>query len=248
MNALTKRLRAVALGATLAGCAALPAHAGDPSDQRGHGSRQANIGAAAGLAVGALAGGPLGAVIGAGAGVVVGDRLHREAQASAALTSDLDRSETERARLAHHLAELDGSLARAQAHGELLGQALQHTDQVGLDVSFRTADDSIAVQAMGPLLKLGALVVAVPQARVRVAGYADRRGSDAYNDALSLRRAQSVAAVLTSAGVPCERILLEAHGKSEAAGAAGDPDADALDRRATVRLELAEAGAVARRD
>ena len=80
-------------------------------------------------------------------------------------------------------------------------------------MAFRTNDDGIALQSMTPLLKLGALVAAMPQARVRIAGYADPRGSDAYNEELSLRRAQSVAAVLSSAGVPAERIALEAHGK-----------------------------------
>jgi len=54
---------------------------------------------------------------------------------------------------------------------------------------------------MPPLLKLGALVAAMPQARVRIAGYADPRGSQAYNSELSLRRAQGVAAVLMAAGV-----------------------------------------------
>lgn len=249
MNALTSRLRAAALGLTLAGCtAALPAYAGDPTDDRGEGSKQSDAGAAAGLAVGALIGGPVGAVIGAGAGALLGDRYHRQAQASMAFTRDLDNSEAERARLAHNLTELDGSLAEARTRGAQLGEALQHTDQVGLDVSFRTNDDSIAVQSMAPLLKLGALAVAVPQARVRIAGYADARGSDACNDELSLRRAQSVAAVLTSAGLARERIMIEAHGKSEAAAADGDLDAYALDRRATVRLELPAAGQVARRD
>ena len=119
---------------------------------------------------------------------------------------------------------------------------------MGLDVNFRTNDDSIAVQTMPPLLKLGALALAVPEARVRVAGYADPRGSDAYNDQLSLRRAQAVAAVLASAGVPAERILIEAHGKSEADCGEGDLDGYAFERRVTVRLMLPATGQVARRE
>jgi outer membrane protein OmpA-like peptidoglycan-associated protein len=249
MNALRSRIRAAALGLTVAGCAAvLPAYAGDPTDERGRGSRQSDVGAVTGLAVGAMVAGPLGAVIGAGAGALLGDRYHRQAQASAALASNLDKSQAESARLAHELTQLDGSLAQTRARGEQLNEALQHTDQVGLDVSFRTDDDSIAVQNLAPLLKLGALIVAVPHARVRIAGYADARGSDAYNDELSLRRAQNVAAALGTAGVPCERIFIEAHGKSAARSADGDLDAYALERRVTVRLELAAADQVARRD
>ena len=115
-------------------------------------------------------------------------------------------------------------------------------------MSFRTNDDSISTRAMPPLLKLGALVAAMPQARVRIAGYADPRGSPAYNSELSLRRAQGVAAVLMSAGVARERVLIEAHGKTESSSADGDLDGYAFDRRVTVRLELPRSDQVARSD
>ena len=101
---------------------------------------------------------------------------------------------------------------------------------------------------MSPLLKLGALAASMPQAQVCVAGYADPRGSEAYNDQLSLRRAKNVAAVLSSAGVSAERIVIEAHGKSAAGDADGDLDAYAFERRVTVRLQLPGAGQVAERD
>ena len=208
MTTLTSRLRAGALGIALAGGVAVwPAYA--CGDERGEGSKQSDIGALTGLAVGAAAGGPVGAVLGAAAGVLLGDRYHRQAQNSAALAVDLDHSEAERSRLSESVSQLDGSLTQAQAHGAQLDQTLQQTDELALDVGFRTDDDSITTRAMPPLLKLGALVAAMPQARVRIAGYADPRGSEAYNRELSLRRAQGVAAVLMSAGVTRERLLIE---------------------------------------
>jgi outer membrane protein OmpA-like peptidoglycan-associated protein len=217
MATLTSRLRAGVLGIAVAGGAAVwPAYA--CGDERGEGSKQSDIGAVTGLAVGAAAGGPVGAVLGAAAGALLGDRYHRQAQSSAALAADLDHSEAERSRLS------------------------QQTEELGLDVSFRTNDDSITTRTMPPLLKLGALVVAMPQARVRVAGYADPRGSQAYNSELSLRRAQGVAAVLMTAGVAPERILIEAHGKTDSTSADGDLDGYALERRVTVRLELPGSG------
>jgi outer membrane protein OmpA-like peptidoglycan-associated protein len=201
-----------------------------------------------GIVIGALAAGPVGAVIGGGAGALIGDRFHRQAQSRAALTENLDRSEARNAALTHDVAELNSSLAREQQRGQQLEGTLQHTEELGLDVSFRTNDDSVTAQAMSPLLKLGALVASTPGATVRIAGYTDVRGSDAYNDALSLRRAENVAAVLASAGVPRERMFLEAHGRTEARGAGGDVDGYALDRRVTVQLQRAAAAAVARRE
>ncbi|WP_322009967.1 outer membrane protein OmpA [Paraburkholderia sp. J12] len=44
-------------------------------------------------------------------------------------------------------------------------------------------------------------------------GYTDRIGSDAYNDRLSLRRAQAVKAYLVSKGVPADRVYTEGKGK-----------------------------------
>jgi outer membrane protein OmpA-like peptidoglycan-associated protein len=248
MTRSTRRMQT--LGLALGGCVAvLPAYAGEPTDQPGAGSKQADIAAATGIAVGALAAGPVGALIGGAAGALLGDRYHRQVQSSAALSAELERSEQQRAQLERSTAELDGSLTQARARGEELTATLSHTDELGLDVSFRTDDDSVSAQAMSPLLKLGALVASLPQGRVCVAGFTDPRGSEAYNAALSLRRASNVAAVLASAGVPRERILIEGHGKTGAGSVDGDLDTYALERRVTVRLQLPRASAeVARRD
>ncbi len=46
-------------------------------------------------------------------------------------------------------------------------------------------------------------------------GYTDRIGSNAYNDRLSLRRAQAVKAYLVSKGVPADRVYTEGKGKRD---------------------------------
>jgi outer membrane protein OmpA-like peptidoglycan-associated protein len=234
--------------AVVSTAAALPARAADNPNEGGQASKQADIGVVTGFAVGALAAGPVGALAGAAAGAVLGDHYHRQAQASARLSETLDQSEAERERLAQNVAQLDSSLASSRAEAAQLDETLGRTDEVGLDVSFRTDDDAVLTQAMSPLLKLGALVASMPQASLRIDGYADPRGSDAWNDALSLRRAQNVAAVLAAAGVPRERMLVAAHGKRTVTGADGDSDDYALARRVTVRMQLGHSDQVARRD
>ena len=247
MTTFASTFRAGVLGVTLAGAAAAWPATGR-AEGRSEGSKQSDIGVVTGLAVGAAAAGPVGAVLGAAAGALLGDRYHRQSQARAALAADLDHSEAERERLTKSVAQLDSTLAQARSRGTQLDQTLQQTDELTLEVGFRTDDDSIPAARVPPLLKLGALLASMPEARARIAGYADPRGSDAYNNDLSLRRAQGVAAVLMNAGVPRERILIEAHGKSESASAPGDLDAYALDRRVTVRVELSASGQVASRD
>ncbi len=233
-----------ALGVAVAACvAALPAWAAEAGANPQAASKQEDIGIVTGLAVGAAAAGPAGALVGAAAGALLGDHMHRQKDKAEALKSELSESEAERARLASDVAQLNGSvtrlsssLAQSQARGGQLEQRLAAIDEVGMDLSFRTADASIKVDDMPPLLKLGALVSAMPEVQVRIAGFADPRGADAYNDALSMRRAEAVAAALSCAGVARERLIVEAHGSSESSSAAGDLDAYALDRRVTVRL------------
>ncbi len=246
MNVLTGGIRATALALVFAG--ALPAQAADASDERGQGSKQADGGAVAGLALGAVVAGPVGAVIGAGVGAVIGDRYYRQTQVRAALAQDLGQSEAERTRLTASLVQLDESLSAARARGAQLDRTLQSANELGVDVGFRTDDATLSAQAMAPLLKLGALAASIPGAQLQVAGYADPRGSDAWNDALSLRRAQSVADALALAGVARECIVVEAHGRGESTSAAGDLDGYAFDRRVSVRLQLPGAGEVAQRD
>jgi outer membrane protein OmpA-like peptidoglycan-associated protein len=225
------------LGLAIAAClAGAPAWAASGEDNQ---RKAQDIGIATGLAVGAAAGGPIGAMIGAAAGGLMGDRYHRQRETAKELSADLGKSEAERARLTASVTELNGSLAQSRSHGVQLEHTLSAVDAVGMDVSFRTDDDSIKAEDMGPLLKLGALAAAVADAKLRVAGFADPRGGAAYNDALSQRRAEAVAAALACGGIARERLIIEAHGAGESSSADGDLDAYALDRRVTVRLERA---------
>ena len=223
---------ALAVAACLGG---LPAWAcADAAPDKG---KAEDIGIVSGLAIGAAAGGPIGAMVGAAAGGLLGDRWHRQKQSAADLSADLGKSEAERSRLTANVAELNGSLEQSRSRGAQLEQTVAAADEVGMNLSFRTDDTAIRVEDLPPLLKLGALAAAMPDAKLRVAGYADPRGAADYNEALSERRAEAVAAALERAGLSRERLIVEAHGSGESTSTAGDLDAYALDRRVVVRLE-----------
>jgi outer membrane protein OmpA-like peptidoglycan-associated protein len=234
---ITRNSRTLRCGLAAAAClAGPPVWAGTDTGPDSN-ARAEDVGIVTGLAIGAAAGGPVGAVIGAAAGGLMGDRYHQQQQTAKTLGSDLGKSEAERVRLAANVTELNGSLAESRTYGAQLEHTVSAVDAVGMDVSFRTDDTSIKAEDMGPLLKLGALAASVPGAKLRIAGFADPRGAAAYNEALSQRRAEAVAAALVCGGITRERLIVEAHGASESTSAAGDLDAYALDRRVTVRLE-----------
>jgi outer membrane protein OmpA-like peptidoglycan-associated protein len=251
-TSITKKLRAGTVGLTLVSACVLtmPAHAQESTVtvQSQKPSKQENIGVVTGLAVGAAAGGPIGAIVGAGAGAWIGDRYHKQLEAKKALANDLSQSEARKMKLTQDVAELNTSLTEARAKSDQLDVTLKKTEELQTEVSFRTNDDSINAQAIPPLLKMGALAASMPEMKVRVSGYADPRGPDDFNDALSRRRATAVAAVLEKAGVAKDHMIVEGHGKSESTASDGDLDGYAFDRKVTVRLERAASQEVAKND
>jgi outer membrane protein OmpA-like peptidoglycan-associated protein len=237
MSIRITKYRGPALGLTLAAALAAltPAYAAERSA-----SKQENIGVASGFAVGAAAGGPVGAIIGAAAGALMGDRYHKKEVERTALKSTLSVSESERGKL-------KSELAQTQSHGEKLGQAIDRTRDLETEVSFRTADTKLSDVTVARLQKLGSLASSLPDTKVRVSGYADPRGSEAVNAALSEKRAAAVAQVLESAGVDSGRLIVESHGETQSSTAEGDVDGYAFDRKVTVRIEREVGGVVANR-
>jgi outer membrane protein OmpA-like peptidoglycan-associated protein len=180
--------------------------------------------------VGALAGGPFGAVIGAATGAVLGQRYHQQSQEKESLAADLSQTKAVSTKL-------QGDLAMTRDQGEKLGMAVERSRDLETSVGFRTGDSTLADEDVVRLQKLGALAGAVGKVKVRVSGYADPRGPEHLNTALSERRADAVAHVLIQAGVDASQIVVEAHGAADSKTAAGDLDGYAFDRRVTVKIE-----------
>jgi outer membrane protein OmpA-like peptidoglycan-associated protein len=69
---------------------------------------------------------------------------------------------------------------------------------------------------------------------IELVGFTDDRGSAEYNMKLGKQRAQAAQAVLTSRGVPSNRLKVDSRGEEEATGT--DEATRALDRRVEIRL------------
>jgi len=213
---------------------------GDKDKER-KASRQETIGVLTGLAVGAAAGGPIGAIVGGGAGGWLGNHFHRQQEAKQSLRDELARSETEKQQLAERLIALDDTLHSSQQERLRLSSALAHAQELGASFSFRTDDAELEPEDRERLKQLAGLVQAMPQVKIHIDGYADPRGSDAYNLRLSGERAARVADVLKAGGVEPGRLLVKAHGAADAQCDEGDMDGYAFERRVTVHLDAAEA-------
>jgi outer membrane protein OmpA-like peptidoglycan-associated protein len=233
-----KKLIVLAIGAALATSASAGErhrlHKEERAAKREARSAQhESIGLGSGAAIGAMAGGPVGLILGAAFGGFIGDRFHHEhdARVKAEESSELAlaRAKTLETRLAASEA------AAAQAGAALAVERTQHRhdleEALSLDVMFRTEESAITAATEEHLAKVVALIVPLDGAVIRLEGHTDVRGTDRYNNALAAARADTVRDALIRAGMPAERIVVNAVGKTDSQATDKDADGMAMDRR-----------------
>lgn len=212
-------------------------------------SRQETIGVGTGAVVGALAGGPFGFVIGAAIGAKIGDEFHQKGVEVETLTSSLESSRSRVSELEQNVDSLNAGIDRL--NGDL--QRLHATSRpellnllkagVEMDLLFRTGEHELPDSTRSRLGQLAASLSAMPDVRLQLDGFADERGDSAYNQGLSMQRAEYVRQVLQEHGVPAGRIELTAHGESPAADETAD--SYALERRVSLTLFVDETPSLA---
>lgn len=238
---------------TLAALAALatagtPAGAATPENGQG----ATSIGIVAGGILGAVVGGPPGAIAGMALGGIATERelearRNGELEAeTATLAQERDRLAAERSGLQARVTELDRHLEHERRLAAARPEVSELADGLAFSVGFRTDSAEPPATADESLAALALLIAAVPSLEVQLDGYADPRGADEHNLALSQARAAAIRDRLVAAGIPASRIRLAGHGATADGETTGDPDGWALQRRVEIRLERDEERVVAR--
>ncbi len=203
---------------------------------------------AAGLGIGALIGGvlggPIGAIAGGAGGAWLGDREAAGDDKREQLAGQLAARTAELEQLKSELAALE-SRADAAAQPVRLDSRNQTAEQLSralnIAVYFRTDSSELQADARQRLRRIASQLHEYEQIRLHVAGYADRRGDQDYNQRLSRRRAEAVADLMQQAGIDADRIHVEAHGQSRAqATPEDDLEAYMFDRRVNIELSLTD--------
>lgn len=185
------------------------------------------------IAVGAATGGPVGLLAGLAVGVWLVDEVGR-AGAHDEMVVKLDAARANLSGANTRVARLEAQLADAQREQQRLARSMLESLEVAL--MFRTGESALSDAGRSQLGSLARYLRQNPDIRVQVRGYADPRGSDAANLALSRARAAAVIAELTQRGVAGERMSLDAYGEQQAAASLDDPDALALERKVIIEL------------
>ncbi len=177
-----------------------------------------------------------GAIIGAGSGATVGGIIGRNngSTAKGAIIGAAVGG-TVGAIIGHQMdqqaKELQQNIPGATV--ERVGEGIQVTFASGLLFDFDS--DVIRPTAGTNLRNLAASLDKYPNTDLLIVGHTDSVGTDAYNQALSERRAQSTASYLASQGVARERLRTSGRGETEPVA----PNATAAGRERNRRVEVA---------
>lgn len=156
----------------------------------------AGAGAAVGAGVGAIAGGGKGAAWGAGIGAIVGGA------AGALIGNKMDKQAAE-------LEQIEG----AQVEKVNNGEAIKVTFESG--ILFATNSSTLNTASRSSLDKFATSLQNNPDTDVKIYGHTDSTGSDAINDPLSQRRAESVYNYLVSKGITGRRMVAQGFGSHQ---------------------------------
>ncbi len=132
-----------------------------------------------------------------------------------------------------------GSHTPASGSGESLKGAHGTMDYQAADehlVHFATDSAELTATAQHTLTNLAANGLSAPGHRTIIIGHADLRGTDAYNDKLSARRAKAVGDYLIRVGVPVDRIATRHFGEQKPLDPSNTEKAWARNRRVSVSL------------
>jgi outer membrane protein OmpA-like peptidoglycan-associated protein len=206
---------AVLVSGGLAGCTTIDPTSGERVANRA--ATGAIIGAITGAAAGTAAGGDdrRNAVIGAGVGALAGG----------AVGGYMDRQE---ARMREEMAGTGVEVVRVAE------------DQIKLvmpsDITFDYNQANLKAGFAPVLADVARALVAQPATTIDVIGHADATGSDAYNQALSERRATTVTSYLASNGVQSVRMAAFGMGETQPVATNASEDGRARNRRVEIKL------------
>ena len=176
------------------------------------------VGAAAGAAVGRANGSTakgaiLGAAIGGTIGAVIGHQMDQQAK--------------------EIKQQIPGAIV------ERVGEGIQVTFASGLLFDFDS--DRVKAEAASNLRNLSSSLDKYPGTDLLIVGHTDSKGEDAYNQALSERRARATADYLASQGVERNRLRTSGRGELEPVADNGSADGQQKNRRVEVAIYANEA-------
>lgn len=195
-----------------------------------------------GALLGGLVGGPPGAIVGAVGSTLFANQQNTKKQELVTLKTRLEQRDVEFFKLRQQFiaiqSEYENNLQQVNLKQERSAGRL--SKGVSYSVYFRTNESVPDARLQPHFADLVALIRDMPTVKVILEGYADRRGNEQYNMTLSKARVNSIRDELVHAGLPSNRIILHAHGESDAKQNIKDYEGLVFDRRVDLKLTVSD--------
>lgn len=182
-----------------------------------------------------------GAIIGGGSGAVVGGVIGRAAGNTAAgAIIGAAVGGTTGAIIGRHMdkqaEEIKKEVPNAKVERVGEGIVVEFSDKV----LFETAKADLGPSAENTLNKLTRILDKYPDTNLEIDGHTDSKGTESYNQDLSVRRAQSVANYLTGSNISRSRITTKGYGEMQPKYSNETEDGRAGNRRVEFQISANE--------
>ncbi len=164
------------------------------------------IGLGTGVLVGAIIAGPIGAAAAGMFGAVMGDNIVK--------TDALEDTQQTLAKTQSDLFSSEQALLSADASIEEMQSKQRVWQNIQSAIQFKTGSDNLEPAYQAQLDRLADVLEQHPGLFLELTGYADSRGDETFNLALSNQRANSVKAYLIKKGVDSKQLLTSAKGET----------------------------------
>lgn len=196
-------------------------------------STEENVGFFSGAVTGAAVGGPIGFFVGGIAGALLGEQVEKANELDE--TQALLNQQSDAYLLVRN--QLDSMKQQVtQAEKDLHSANQWLTEGLSLDLLFSTNSSELSEKDNNVLEKLATLLVKFPELNIRLDGFADPRGPQDSNLQLSLDRATAVQNALIKRGISENRVLIKAHGESNAVAVIPSPENYAVERKVSIKF------------
>lgn len=219
------------------------------------------IGAAVGTGVGALIGGGkgtwigalVGSALGAGTGALVGNSMDRQKKALEEQINELKSQQD------INTQNIDRNSKDIAANKEAIAKNSKDIEDIKIEmvkdrnnldaiklvmgdaILFKTDSYSLSAEADAVLARVAYNLKQYPDTDVTVVGFTDNTGTEAYNQKLSLERAQSVADYLQSQGVAASRLKTVGDGENDPVASNSTAAGRAQNRRVEMYITASKA-------
>ncbi|MFU2509890.1 MAG: sortase-associated OmpA-like protein PdsO [Pseudoalteromonas prydzensis] len=230
-------MKKMIIACTIATIFAAPnlAHADTKSVAAKETHKETVIGLSTGAILGGIVGGPIGAFVGAFAGGLIGEQEVAEdkiAEQQRALLVLQDKTDDYQHVLAKN-AQMTEQLDQLEANNERLALAQMH-NLMAMTIQFKTGSSEIAPHFASQLDQLVNLLQSQPDLQLDLNGFADQRGDELANLALSKQRVANVQSYLIKQGISHTRLTTTAFGEQQTVADSDNYEENMFDRRVTL--------------